>query len=125
MHLKSKSLCAIFFIMIFMIIAALAIEDKNKGAHQLDIFGGFRGYIPFLHHMHMGLKNCDICHLIFPKIPGSIKDLKGEGKLTKKHVMKNLCIKCHKAEKKAGNKSSPTICTKCHIKNKYYRSMMK
>ena len=115
--MKAKSLFALFFIMIFIVTAALAMEDKTKGAHQLEIFGGSRGKVPFPHHTHQdNLKNCDTCHSVFPKTPESIKDLKDKGKLKKKHVMKKLCINCHKAQKRAGNKSGPTTCSKCHVR---------
>ena len=52
------------------------------------------------------------------ELAGSIKALKAEGKLKKKHVMNKLCTKCHKQKKKAGQKSGPTTCKKCHIKGK-------
>ena len=41
---------------------------------------------------------------------------KTKKKLEKKHVMNKLCIKCHKAEKKAGKPYGPTTCSKCHIR---------
>jgi hypothetical protein len=42
--------------------------------------------------------------------------MKAQGKLKPKHVMNKMCIKCHRAEKKAGNPSGPLTCSKCHVK---------
>ena len=46
-----------------------------------------------------------------------IAELKAQGKLKKKHVMNKLCTKCHKETQKTGEKSGPTTCSKCHIKD--------
>jgi hypothetical protein len=99
--------------------AALTMADQNKGAANIEINGGKRGNVPFPHHQHQArIGDCQICHAVFAQKSGSIKELKAEGKLKKKYVMNKLCTKCHKAKKKAGQKSGPTTCKKCHIKAK-------
>ena len=93
--------------------------DQNKGAKSIEIDGGPRGKVPFPHHRHQeNLTDCTICHSIFPQKLGSIAELKAQGKLKKKYVMNKLCTKCHKEIKKAGRKTGPTTCSKCHIKAK-------
>jgi len=100
-------------------IADSAMATQNKGAADIEINGGKRGNVPFPHHQHQAqLGDCKICHSVFPQKSGSIQELKAEGKLKKKYVMNKLCTKCHKEKKKAGQKSGPTTCTKCHIKAK-------
>ena len=98
---------------------AFSVVDKNKGAANIEIDGGKKGKVPFPHRQHQErLVDCKICHSVFPKKPGSIKELKAQGKLKKKYVMNKLCTKCHKEIKKAGRKTGPTKCSKCHIKAK-------
>ena len=98
---------------------AFSADDQNKGSASFEMEGGKRGKVPFPHHQHQeNLDDCTICHSVFPQKSGSIEELKAQGKLKKKHVMNKLCTKCHKAAKKAGRKSGPTTCSKCHIKNK-------
>ena len=54
--------------------------------------------------------------LLFLSRRAALKSLKREGALKKKQVMNTLCIKCHKAEKKAGNKAGPVTCSQCHVR---------
>jgi hypothetical protein len=101
------------------VMAASTMATQNKGAENIELEGGKRGKVPFPHRQHQAqLEDCKICHSVFPQKAGSIKALKAEGKLKKKHVMNKLCTKCHKQKKKAGQKSGPTTCKKCHIKGK-------
>jgi Cytochrome c7 and related cytochrome c len=103
------------------IASSIAFSDNapNKGAKSIEIDGGTRGKVPFPHHRHQeNLSDCTICHSIFPQKSGSIEALKTDGKLKKKYVMNKLCTKCHKETKKAGGKTGPTTCSKCHIKAK-------
>ena len=94
-----------------------SMASQIKGAENIELEGGKRGKVPFPHRQHQtNLKDCEICHNVFPQKSGSIEALKSEGKLKKKHVMNKLCTKCHKEYKKAGQKSGPTTCKKCHIK---------
>ena len=97
--------------------AAAAIE--NKGAEQITLDGGSRGVVPFPHFRHQNaLADCNACHNLFPQQQGAIVRLKHEGKLVGKQVMNKHCIKCHRAEKKAGKKAGPLSCSKCHQKGK-------
>jgi hypothetical protein len=99
------------------VMAVSSTATQDKGAENIELEGGKRGKVHFPHRQHQAqLKDCKICHTVFPQKAGSIKALKAEGKLKKKHVMNKLCTKCHKAKKKAGQKSGPTKCKKCHIK---------
>jgi hypothetical protein len=96
---------------------AASMTSQNKGAASMNLEGGKRGNVPFPHHQHQeNLGDCNICHSVFPQKAGSIADLQAEGKIKKKYVMNKLCTKCHKERKKAGEKSGPTTCKKCHVK---------
>ena len=98
---------------------ALSNSEQNKGAEQIELPGGTRGKVHFPHHLHQDkLVDCQICHATFEQKAGIIEELKAQGKLKKKQVMNKLCTKCHKQKKKAGEKSGPTTCSKCHIKEK-------
>lgn len=95
----------------------LAAAITNKGADQIELNGGTSGSVAFPHHRHQtDLGDCNLCHEVFPQTPGAIDALKAQGALKPKHVMNKMCIKCHRAEKKAGNPSGPTTCSKCHTK---------
>jgi hypothetical protein len=94
---------------------ATALE--NRGADAITMDGGSRGVVPFPHHLHQStLGDCNVCHGLFPQELGAIVRLKQEGTLAGKQIMNKHCVKCHRAEKKAGNKSGPTSCAQCHKK---------
>lgn len=96
---------------------ASSVATQNKGAKNIELPGGKRGNVPFPHHQHQEkLGDCEICHSVFPQDSGIIEKLKADGKLKQKYVMNKLCTKCHKEKKKAGQKTGPTTCSKCHIK---------
>jgi len=98
-------------------IAATVLAASNKGASDIQIDGGSRGEVPFPHHAHQErLGDCNVCHAVFPQEPQSLNKLKAAGQLKPKEVMNKQCVKCHRAEKKAGNKSGPTTCSQCHIR---------
>ncbi len=98
---------------------AFSVVNQNKGAASIEIDAGKKGKVPFPHRQHQErLVDCKICHSVFPQKPGSIKELKAQGKLKKKYVMNKLCTKCHKEKKRAGLKAGPTACSKCHVKEK-------
>jgi len=100
---------------VFISTVGLAVE--NKGAEKIQIDGGSRGAVPFTHRDHQErLGDCNVCHAMFPQEPQSLARFKENGQLKPKDVMNKLCVKCHKAEKKAGNKTGPTTCSKCHIR---------
>lgn len=92
-------------------------ETLNKGAEEMMLNGGKQGQVFFPHLRHQTkLADCQACHDLFPQEKRSIDKLKAEGSLKRKQVMNTRCIKCHRAEKRAGNASGPTICSKCHQK---------
>jgi len=91
----------------------------NKGAAQISIDGGNRGTVPFPHHQHQDrLEDCMVCHQAFAQEKGSIEKAKTEGRLVPKQVMTDLCIQCHREQKRAGKPAGPTSCSKCHIRDK-------
>jgi hypothetical protein len=92
--------------------------EENKGAESIVLFGGDSGSVSFPHHRHQTQSDdCNRCHSIFPQKKNAIEEMKAQGGLQKKQVMNKLCINCHNAEKKAGNKAGPTTCTTCHVKS--------
>jgi len=98
-------------------ISTIGLAVENKGAEKIQIDGGSRGTVSFPHHTHQdSLGDCNVCHAMFPQEPQSLARLKESGQLKPKGVMNKLCVKCHKAEKKAGNNAGPTKCSKCHIR---------
>ena len=113
-------LLAVFVAIIAILAGAMVVSSMttpNKGSENIELDGGKRGNVPFPHRQHQDqLSDCQICHAVFPRKSGSIAVLKADGKLKKKYVMNKLCTKCHREKKKAGQKSGPTTCTKCHIK---------
>ena len=114
--MRSKTVMMLI-ILGMMFAAGLAVANQNPGAADISLEGGTRGNVPFPHQKHQDtLKDCSVCHDVFPQSPGAIEALKAEEKLKKKQVMNKLCTKCHKAEKKAGKPSGPTTCKTCHIK---------
>jgi len=105
----------VFLIAGILVFSSFVNADQNKGPETIVLDGGSKGKIalPHLTHQNM-LKDCNACHSIFPQKTGSIQSLKAEGKLENKFVMNNLCIACHRAEKKAGKPSGPVSCSGCH-----------
>jgi hypothetical protein len=100
-----------------MVIGTVSLAVENKGAKELEMPGGVRGNVPFPHHRHQDvLGNCDVCHILFPQVRGSIEKLKAEGKLNPKQVMNTQCTKCHRERRKAGKNSGPISCSACHLK---------
>ncbi len=94
-----------------------AIHAASGGPHQIDIFGGKQGKVPFLHAKHQeNLKDCTICHSVFPQETDAIRKLKAEGTIKPKKVMNLQCIKCHKQDKRAGKPHGPVTCATCHFK---------
>ena len=104
-------------IILSVFISAIGLAVENKGAEKIQIDGGSKGKISFQHRKHQDrLGDCNVCHTMFPQESQSLARLKKNGQLKRKYVMNKLCVKCHKAEKKAGNKAGPTKCSKCHIR---------
>lgn len=97
--------------------AAVGADIENKGAEQMILDGGRRGSIHFPHRRHQAvIPNCGTCHELFPREADAIVRLKTEGKLAGKQVMNTMCIKCHRAEKRAGKTAGPVSCSECHVK---------
>jgi len=97
-------------------VATAAMASENKGAEQMVLKGGKSGKVSFPHAAHQStLKDCTVCHGLFPQQPGAIEALKKQGKLKKKQVMKQ-CTVCHRKTAKAGQKAGPTRCKTCHQK---------
>jgi hypothetical protein len=91
--------------------------SPDRGAAEIVLEGGTSGNVTFPHQRHQEkLVDCNICHAVFPQKAGAIEELKAQGKLAKKQVMNEQCTKCHREKKQAGEKSGPTTCTTCHVK---------
>jgi cytochrome c-type protein NrfB len=98
-------------------IAGISIAQTNNGAKEMVIPSANQGDVKFPHHEHQeALKDCMLCHDLFPQQAGAIQDLKQKGTLAQKQVMNKQCVKCHKAKKEAGEKSGPVACKECHVK---------
>ena len=102
----------------FICSVAFAAAVQDKGAQDIELEGSRTGKVPFPHHRHQAaLNDCKVCHDIFPQSAGAVEKLKNQGSLKKKHVMNKLCIRCHRDQKRAGEKSGPTTCRGCHQKS--------
>ncbi len=113
--MKVKIVLAVLLILCFVGSAAVAIQ--NQGGKEIKIDGGKKGAVSFPHHLHQNtIGDCNVCHSIFPKSKGAIKDLIAQKELKKKQVMNKTCLKCHRANKKAGKDHGPTSCSACHVK---------
>ena len=100
-----------------LIVVSAAAAVENKGPERITLDGGSRGVVPFPHRLHQSkLNDCGTCHSLFPQKPHAIEELIKAHKLAPKQVMNKLCIKCHKAERRAGHKAGPVTCSKCHQK---------
>jgi len=116
--MRLKSTIIVLFFLGIVVTVAMAFEDPNKGARNIVLEGGKSGIVNFPHQLHQdNIKDCNVCHDLFPQQAGGIQDLKNQGKLKKKQVMNKNCLKCHRAKKKAGEESGPTKCKECHILN--------
>ena len=103
--------------MLFIGFGAVSAQPQNPGAAEIVLDGGTSGNVTFPHQRHQTkLADCNICHSLFPQKAGAIAELKAQGKLARKQVMNELCTKCHREKKQAGEKTGPTSCTTCHVK---------
>jgi hypothetical protein len=92
--------------------------EENKGAETIIIHAGRRGDVPFPHRQHQErIRDCMVCHSLFPQKPHSIEDLKADGTLQQKQVMTQLCVKCHRDKRLKGEPAGPTSCNTCHANN--------
>jgi len=101
---------------IFLFASLGTSAEQNKGAAEMVLPGGSSGNVTFPHQKHQSvLKDCKVCHDLYPAEPGSIEKLKAAGNLQKKEAM-NQCKDCHKQRADKGEKTGPTGCKKCHVK---------
>ncbi len=107
-------------VVLFSVLVLTAItmaSVQNKGAAEIDLYGGKSGNVPFPHLRHQNvLEDCNICHTLFPQEAGAIQKLKNAGELKKKQVMNKQCTKCHRQLRKKGEKTGPITCKTCHVK---------
>jgi len=100
---------------LFMSVSGTAFAAGN-GAETMVLKGGKLGDVSFPHKLHQDkLKDCEVCHKLFPKEAGAIEKLIAAGTLKKKEVMNN-CKSCHKETKDKGQTAGPTSCKACHNK---------
>jgi hypothetical protein len=112
-----RRVMVLFFSAAMVWITGISIAETNKGAKEIVISSGNQGDVKFPHHQHQdALKDCMLCHDLFPQQAGAIQDLKQKGTLAQKQVMNKLCVKCHNVKKEAGEKTGPVICKECHVK---------
>ena len=105
------------FIALIVSLFMAAAHAANRGPDRIEIFGGQSGKVPFPHAQHQDrIKDCNVCHSVFPQEAEAIKKMKEKGALKPKKVMNLQCIKCHKAEKKTGKPHGPVTCKTCHVK---------
>lgn len=97
---------------------ASATAETENGAEDIMIDAGSKGSVFFPHRRHQDKASiaCETCHELFPKEPGSISRLKGEGTLKAKQVMNSRCISCHRETASAGKPAGPRSCSACHKK---------
>lgn len=113
--MKKRVILAV--LLIFCLISTAAIAVQNRGSKEIKIDSGKKGAVCFSHHLHQDIiQDCNLCHSIFPKEKGAIKDAIARKKLKKKQVMNKTCLKCHREMKKAGEDHGPTSCSACHVK---------
>ncbi len=94
--------------------AAIAFAGLNTGAPEITLKSGKKKNVNFPHKRHQeSLKDCTICHSIFPMEQNVIEKKISEGAMKKKTVMKK-CQGCHRKMAKQGIKTGPTSCSKCH-----------
>ena len=114
---NSKNILICFIIAGLLLGPALLFADQNQGRKEISLYGGKSGTILFPHHTHQTVvADCQVCHVNFAQEQGALGAAKKAAVLKKKQVMNKTCLKCHRALKKAGEKSGPTSCKKCHTK---------
>lgn len=120
--MKLKTAIFLIIAIFFVSVAFTASEnpsEKNLGAAQIILPGGNPGDVPFSHRLHQeNLKNCNLCHDLFPEETEIIEKFKADNKLKPKQVMNLKCTKCHRNTKREGKDSGPITCSGCHSHQK-------
>ena len=112
------TLSFVFAATLLVALASAAVQATTQGPEQITIFGGSRGKVPFPHAQHqVRIKDCSVCHSLFPQEPDALKKMKAQGDLKPKKVMNAQCIRCHRADKRAGQPHGPLTCKTCSQKN--------
>ena len=100
-----------------LVLPTFVFAGQAQGRKEISLYGGKSGNVLFPHHTHQTIvQDCQVCHVDFAQKEGALDLAKKSGDLKKKQVMNKTCLKCHRALKKAGEKSGPTSCKKCHTK---------
>jgi hypothetical protein len=103
------------FTLCWFLSPVFAEDAENTG--KMMLHGGSGGVVHFDHGHHQAvLKDCTLCHLVFPREPGSIQGMIQSGTLKPKQVMNTLCIACHREKNNAGVTTGPVTCSRCHRK---------
>ncbi len=111
-----KKTAMVFLILLLVLILHSASANEKVGKEVIELSGRDKGNIAFPHEKHQkAVKDCMICHSLFPKKMGVISDMITDGKLQDKQVM-NQCLACHRDMKNTGEKTGPTSCLQCHKK---------
>jgi hypothetical protein len=118
-----KKIFVLFIAVSFLAVAGFAFAMPKAPAKDLVVKSAKMKKPPvtFKHVTHAKFK-CSKCHHKWdgkdkPKACDSCHKDKKEGKkLGIKNAAHKTCRGCHRTMKKAGEKTGPTKCTKCHIK---------
>ena len=113
---KKKNLKQLFCAVFLVVVTSFAVmaSGEGMGPEMMTLNGGRFGDVLFTHGIHQKMfSDCNVCHQLFPKKTGIIVELKSEGKLQGRQVMKE-CTACHFEKKKKGEKTGPTSCGGCH-----------
>ena len=115
--MSRNAIAPLLAIVLVAIAVTLASAAASRGPESIEIYGGQSGKVPFPHAQHQNrIKDCNVCHSVFPQEAEAIRRMKEKGALKAKKVMNLQCIKCHKAEKQAGRPYGPVTCNSCHVK---------
>lgn len=115
MHVLWKTVLGFSFCLL--ICPVFAEDSANSG--KMMLHGGSSGDVYFDHGHHQTvLKDCTLCHQVFPQETGSIQNMIKSGSLKPKQVMNTQCIACHREKQNAGVATGPVTCTRCHRKGK-------
>ncbi len=114
MRCKRMMFAVGIFALMLLLGSLISFSSPNRGPERIVIEAGRMGNVDFPHHEHQDeLKDCGVCHKLFPKEPGIIVKMKREGKLEPKKVMGN-CRGCHRERVNRGMSAGPTSCNRCH-----------